>query len=739
MSNSIKIKQNAYAEKTNYSHYKANNIVEVGQYISEQDIYVQALVQGADRGVTSLLIAPTGSGKTYSVINTIKELSKTEDIKAIFIVPNSIQVNQISSKYGIGGAYGDISVREVVGNNSIVAMTWDKFGQLDKTTVSDFIVFVDEIHQTYVDMFRYKKISKLYDNLEACKGQVHITATPNKLDFNRYGYITEYKQTEQTDYNVKLYNNIDNDKILSIARSSKKFLLLKNDIKFLNFVKESLPSKKIDVLDSNSRYLTDVYEMIVDKSSIGDFQGVCTTTMLTAGVDINDSDITDIIVVGEKDIATIKQFVARARCLKKCNVHIFNDYPREKETEEQKNNKKKKKSEEMPFKESKVYTIEHIINLVIEEVTEVVESLNRLSQRKSRLTTMEIKPSLTTDNKEFYWHKELKEYVINEEFIRHNEYTKYYEKADIQSFKVLLEEYFSNVRIVEIKKSDNKAFKKFAKTTKEQKEQAFAYCLDKLPQLVGCVEVLTDKVNYQLERYYQDNNIDIVEYKQSLEDIGIREILAISGMPKIMNIYTKYVIEESLTYNLAFYLATLSNRARGKFWSSLKNIVFRKKFDGSYEQLPIELIELRLFKLIDETFKIGTNYTKESLEFFTEWANQIICGLKLTENKLAEILHTMYKIESSQTRSVNGIDFLFKQNLYPNGLTVDKKVKKFNTIIRHLEVKDIVENAKMLTDIDEKVMNTYVDNSVKSIKVTQLLEDTDIKMSIEEFNDIMNL
>ena len=50
------------------------------------------------------------------------------------------------------------------------------------------------------------------------------------------------------------------------------------------------------------------------------FDGICNTSVLMAGVNIYEPGITDIIIVEEKDIATIKQYVARFRDLKEVNV-----------------------------------------------------------------------------------------------------------------------------------------------------------------------------------------------------------------------------------------------------------------------------------------------------------------------------------------------------------------------------------------------------------------------------------
>ena len=105
------------------------------------------------------------------------------DLKAIFIVPNSFNLQQIKQEYYISGSSGDTPVMKEIQKGNLIALTWDKFGQLDESILKDYIVVLDEVHQTYIDMFRINKINKLYENLRSCKGEIHITATPNKLKF----------------------------------------------------------------------------------------------------------------------------------------------------------------------------------------------------------------------------------------------------------------------------------------------------------------------------------------------------------------------------------------------------------------------------------------------------------------------------------------------------------------------------------------------------------------------------
>ncbi len=62
----------------------------------------------------------------------------------------------------------------------------------------------------------------------------------------------------------------------------------------------------------------------MSNSNMGTYEVLLNTTTIVAGVNINNPNITDIVIVGIKDVGTIKQYVARFRGLEKCNIHIFN-------------------------------------------------------------------------------------------------------------------------------------------------------------------------------------------------------------------------------------------------------------------------------------------------------------------------------------------------------------------------------------------------------------------------------
>lgn len=90
-------------ENINYSKYVADEEVIIEKYINQYDLSLELAKAKAKVGENSLIVAPTGSGKTYSIINMLK---RSKDTKSIFIVPNSINVEQIKVEYGIPGAWG---------------------------------------------------------------------------------------------------------------------------------------------------------------------------------------------------------------------------------------------------------------------------------------------------------------------------------------------------------------------------------------------------------------------------------------------------------------------------------------------------------------------------------------------------------------------------------------------------------------------------------------------------------
>lgn len=673
-------------EYNNYSKYKPNKVYEIERYTSENSEGFKIAIEEAHQGKKVLVISPTSSGKTDLTINMIKD----SEYKACFIVPNSSNVEQIMNKYSIPGAFGNLGGDTELEKNNIVAFTWDKFAKL-KSDLSEDIAIVDEIHQTFTDMYRKDKIKGLYNNLDKCKGRIDITATPNKLDLGIYDLIIEYKQKKQTEYNVNLYDNVNDDKIFEIINNSKKFALLKDDTDYLEFIKKEC-DKKAEVITSIGKDESQTYFEIVTNGAIGDTEAILNTSVIIAGVNIYDKDVTDVIVIGKKDIATIKQYVARFRDLDQLNVHIFNTYK--------------------DF--NKTYDLEWLVNKKIAETNELIQSINKYNKAQLQDQALGIKMLRLEEGNNFYLDDKTKEYKIDIPSIRNEIYTKYYNNADIVSFKYLLNEYFENVNIINIDKAESYGLKDFKEDLKIEKECAMSILGKNLDIIVGANEILKGKLSKSLKWYLINNGLNEDLILEQLHKINISELMQIKDIKKIITIYTKYVVENNFTYELSWYLVNLGNRKKGKIFSQLNSIVYRQILDEYPQLIDNNLIENRIYNLIVDNFKPGVSYTNEHLEMFIDMINILIPGLKLSINKLGETINNIYSVKKSRPRidSVHQLEHYFYKNIYPN-LCTNKQIS-INTIIDFRKVDDIIAENK-LSDISHKSLENITKKRFQAI------------------------
>lgn len=675
-----------YLEKANYSYYQANNTIQIDRYISESSTLLVTTIIRALQGEKSLILAPTGSGKTKETINKLKEA----ETKAIFIVPNAFNVEQIKQEYSLPGAWGDIPITKELEKGNLIVVTWDKFIQIDKNILKDYIIVLDEVHQTYIDMFRVNKINKLYEKLSYCRGQIHITATPNKLNFEQYNYILEYKQKNQTEYKLFLYDKIDDDKVMDIASSSKKFALFKNDKKYLDFIKESVLNKHIDVITSDTRDFSQTYNEIVFNSTMKKVNGLCNTSVLVAGVNIYDNDITDIIIIGEKDIATIKQYIARFRDLKTVNVHIFNNYK----------------------DESNIYEIEWLVQQLMNEVSGQIEKFNQVKPKDNFiLETLNVKPIRLEKSEFYYFNESLNQYEINEIGIRNHAYTKYYTKAAIDNFKMLLGEYFNNVEIIKLDDPKNKSRKKYNEIAKLEKEEVLEELEKNKAQLVGAVKILTDKTDKKLENYLAQNKTDAEAEYIRLLDLEVHKYITVNNIAKILNLYTKYVIDDEFTYNIAWSIATKGNRARGKIFAQLNNIAYRKISKKYKDYIDNTNIETRLYNQIVKYFKPNISYTTEHLEMFIE-AFQNVAPIKLTVKQLQEMLNIIFKIDVKEVKKVAPVDNIFLYKMIPTLAT--NKSTRIYTIVDFTSLEDLADQNNW-SEIDKKILKNLINKNIRKI------------------------
>ena len=315
--------------------------------------------------------------------------------------------------------------------------------------------------------------------------------------------------------------------------------------------------------------------------------------------------------------------------------------------------------------------------------------------------------------------------MISKEMITNSIYQDYYNRADVQSYAILLEEYFSNVEIMHIEEANNKASKEYIELSKEKKKVVKEYLKEHLNEIVGATEILSGTVDKKLERYINSNNeLGIVGHLENLENINveginIKSILLDCNLAKIINGFTRRVVHKGLDVELAWHISNLSNRAIRNFYDRLNNIIYYELEKLYGDLLRNITLDEQLYQEIDIAFgRVGTNYNQESLEIFCKYIERTL-KIKLTVNKLSEILRKLYIVEDKQYRKgafVPPIDLLFIEK--------DSSNKKTNiyTIKGKLTLDYFIEDEN-LSEVSKATLQTMIDNKINEVGVSHKFEE----------------
>lgn len=693
---------NKEVEIINYSQYKATEIIEVNKYISEAKRGLINCIASATSGYINLVIAPTGSGKSYTMLNTLKELN----IKALFILPNASNVQQAMIEYGIPGAYGnDLSPIRAMENGNIIAMTWDKTKQLKDIDLSEYIIVIDEIHQTFTDLYRSEAIQALYNITDRCKGRIDITATPNKLDFKIYDTITEYKQLEQTNYKVTTYEGIDTKLIIDILNKSNKSALLMNDKSVLTYISEKI-NKRNEVVISDNKDDSNLYKNIMNSSNMGGYETLLNTSVIVAGVNINEPNITDIVIVGFKDIGTIKQYVARFRGLKEVNVHIFNTYN----------------------EECNIYSVEWLVRSNIKGFSNVVETLNSSIKPRNEfdLVASTVKAIKTDDN--IYFDDIEGLYKVNDFTVRGNTYRNYYNNRTIENFNTLLGEYFENIKTYgSVEEQLKEELKEHRAELKESKEMALDILSKHKDILVGYSDIAKGKTpTYELVEYHYTININTKDCLKQYKLLNIDKLIKDNGLKKTIDLYSKYVLENGFSINLAWELANMSNRKRGTVFGKINTLLYRNLQEKAPNLINKQLLENKLFNFITDRFTIGTSYTEEHLKVLSKEIKEDF-KLDYSTKKLSEILHQIYIIKAIKNKKLTSVDDTFYRNIVPTQVKKDKI--NYSRIEKYISLEDI--QALLNLEEGDQTINHMLDKRESKYKKQLTEQEQQVLQSLE--------
>ena len=674
--NSNKLTSEELLEFINYATYKANDVVDIEDKIEEKLEYLQRYISDTINGETILLISGTGSGKTYSVLN---ELIASK-AKALIVLPNSSNVEQVEKDYHIPGAYDNKTIDEAIKADIAVA-TWDKASQLMKKDVdlSDRIVILDEVHQIFTETFRKDKTNVLLELCKKFRGRLDITATPSKLDFNVYSKILEYKQKNVTNYNVKVYDGHNMSTVIDILQNCKKGALLYNSISKLEVIANNIKDKKVGIVSSNNKKNSEIYKYIMRDSNMAYFDILLNTTTITAGVNIYEEDVTDIVIVGIKDIGSIKQYCARFRGLKEVNVHIFAKFDKQ--------------------ERYSTYSVEDRIERIVEETRKSANYLNFKIATASEEELQALKgdtKALDIEGNTLILDKDKLVYSVDEVSIRGNMYNTYYNSRSMEQFNVLAEEYFSKNEVVTIEDTEEKA-KKEAKLKEELKENAKSNKLIKdvtlnalkikRNVLVGYNEIVKGKISKSLREYLDEAGVTVDDLKAEYETYHINELMnADKRLTKQNEAFTDMVINKGYSVDYAWAMSTLSTAKVNAINKQINNIKYRiLKEKGKVSKLTPENI---LYERVTEILRPGTLYREEHLEEIVKMLKEDdrLSSLNITVKLIKNVISQIYN------KKRTSISNLTVANSFCLGISpslVDVKLINANVIVDFISATDI--------------------------------------------------
>ena len=302
------------------------------QYILSDKDNVKVIDEALNTDGIKVIIAPTGSGKSYSLLSRAKELVKTnKDCKVVLALPSRALTMQVGKQKGVCAMMAGDNVNP---NESIICTTYEKMFSVEEYIVNEryqnrkqrIVLMLDEAHLLETQhLFRSDSIKgmikciekKLFDNV------LLITATPEPLSLFRCDTIIEFREENklpsigkieilEVDSVSEYMKGLDYDKEFPFVRlnSKKKIEELIKEISHHNIA-------KVTSSDKNGM----IYQDIINHSKIDGSQvdGILSTSVIEAGVNITNYDENRVVpMVVFEDSKTIscddiEQFLNRIR------------------------------------------------------------------------------------------------------------------------------------------------------------------------------------------------------------------------------------------------------------------------------------------------------------------------------------------------------------------------------------------------------------------------------------------
>ena len=663
-------------EVMNHSVMKFNEHVIVNKYIGDNPKAFDNLYELAKQGKVVGLVGETGIGKAYSLY--IKAKANKQD-KIIIALPLTGTTEQMANEYGdvFVGSYGDgRHIKDLISQGArVIVCTWNKLASAIEQGVdfSEYILVKDEVHEFFSSDYRNKVIRPIQASCASAsakfKGIIDVTATPTKINKNKYDYSVMYEKATKIKKNHILYDSVNKKEIINIVNKGKKVIVIQNCTSSLKRYAENTTDNNKEVLYSDNKANSKVYKSIIKNSRLGECNKLFVTDMLNAGLNLYDEDITDIVIVGIVDPSQIAQIDSRPRRVKELNVHIFNDYPKEKDN----------------FRR-----VEHDLQHTINSLPSVIEELMKSHGIPDYI--LDTAFSMNTENSPIYKDSEGK-YLVDEARLRTRVYDKHYKTRDREQFAVLLREYASNItfRNIETDKEFEAKLKKLTREEREKSNKKIKELYHARKKLVGCVLISNgNELDDNMKAYLERNELseDELRIGYDMLDLDLNDI----GFIKHNIEFTQLVVKENYDLDYAWNWALASENTRKKVKIMIDFLKYKKLRETDYERLK------KIFKINPSLFRYDYIYNELSVK--TKYIKDYHIPLLLKEmNNLTPMNETIGSTQFNQL--LNSIVITkrnkckckksqFYKKQIPSNISLDEAVNHY-VVSDYISVKDVAK------------------------------------------------
>lgn len=218
--------------------------------------------------------------------------------------------------------------------------------------------------------------------------------------------------------------------------------------------------------------------------------------------------------------------------------------------------------------------------------------------------------------------------------------------------------------------------------------------------------------------YQNINNLSMDQVQKDYFKYGIHDLILNNSLKSMINLYSKYVLENDFSLDLAWKLANTGNRKRGKIFAQTNTLIYHELKKENPNAFKTDYsIETRIYEWLINEFKEGTSYTQEHLEILSESLIMTFGdNWSFSSKKIGEILHQIYNIDSKKIKICPPIEPLFYKNIIPIG----GQGKRINAYI----IKSRIEVSDIKKELDATSSDLSLEYSIQKRK-TKILNQLD--------------